>query len=168
MKKRFLFLALLTLSIINFANAEKEDYIFQVNRKGGELVTTHTGFLGLIHNQYVGFKTVEYRTVENIVYVNCLDEGVNRCRVTTPDGKTHTFSVGKNNFYFQNFDIFFDKMLLEVEDAISAQKYTGESIRKISTTSIEGIEITIAFTLIWQLDYNGDGTITMYAKEIQL
>lgn len=169
MKKRFLFLALLTLSIINFAYAENDDeYIFQVNREGGKIVTTHSGFLGLVHHQYVGFLKVEYRTEGKVVHVNCLDEGVNRCRVTTPDGKNHSFYVGSNSFYFQNFELLFDNMLLEVEDAISEQIYTGENIKKISTTSIEGNEVIIAFRLVWLLDKNGDGTITMYADKIQL
>ncbi len=169
MKKRFLFLALLTLSIINFAYAENDDeYIFQVNREGGKIVTTHSGFLGLVHHQYVGFLKVEYRTEGKVVHVNCDGEGVNRCRVTTPDGKNHSFYIGSNSFYFQNFELLFDNMLLEVEDAISEQIYKGENIKKISTTSIEGNEVIIAFRLVLLLDKNGDGTITMYADKIQL
>ncbi|MBQ4420794.1 MAG: hypothetical protein II878_04545 [Bacteroidales bacterium] len=165
MFKRFLFLTLLTLSIINFANAEKEDYVFQVNREGGKSVTTHSGFLGLVHHQYVGFNKVEYRTEGNVVYVNCDGEGVNRCRVTTPDGKSHTFSVGKNRFYFNTFEELFDRMLLSVEDMIYDNLYRGSLTQKVSAVSIEWNRVDIVFKVVWVLDREGNGCISMLANE---
>ncbi|MBQ6753952.1 MAG: hypothetical protein IJR03_01960 [Bacteroidales bacterium] len=166
MKKRFLFLALLTLSIINFAYAENDDeYIFQVNREGGKIVTTHSGFLGLVHHQYVGFLKVEYRTEGKVVHVNCDGEGVNRCRVTTPDGKSHTFSVGKNTFYFGTFEELFDRMLLNVEDMIYDNSYRGSLTQKVSSVSVEGNRVNIAFKIVWDLDKEGNGCISMIANE---
>lgn len=144
--------------------AEEDPYIFNVQRINGQLVTVHKGFLGLIHDQYVGYKNVEYRTNQNVVTVSCTDPGNNRCSIKTPDGARHTFRVGNNTFEFSDYESLFDQMLLYMEDKIVEGAFVGVYYKKINTISIEGNNIGIVFQLEWNLDNTGNGDVYVIAK----
>lgn len=158
---------LLSLIISNNSFAEKENYLFQVNRKGGELVTTHSGFLGLIHRQYVGFNDVKSDPPDNnnVIHVSCEGKGVNRCRVKTPDGHYHTFSVGRHHFNYYEFENIFMEMFDIVESMVVKEEFQGEYTKKVNAPSNEGDKINISFKIVWKLDNTGNGKIYLTATE---
>lgn len=142
--------------------------VFQVNRSGGKLVTVHRGFLGLFHEQYVGYENVRYSNKDGVVRVNCESPGVQRCRVVFPDGRKVTFGIKENTFFMDEFEEIFDRMLISMEDAIAIGEINGISTRKVSALSIEGKRVNLVFKLTWNLDKEGSGVCYMTVKEFKI
>lgn len=166
MRKSFLSTTVVLLFLACFqANAEDYPYIFQVNRDKGRIVTTHTGFMGLVHSKYVGYEVVSNIIQDNVVHLHCSGPGVTKCSVETPDGKTHVFNVGKSSFLFGDFESLFNEMLTYVEDEIAINHYRGQYTKKVHAISVEGTNVNISFNLVWNLDNEGSGSICMYAGE---
>lgn len=159
----------MAIGISAYAYKDGDEWpVFQVNRSGGKLVTVHRGFLGLFHEQYVGFAKVEYFMKDGVVRVNCEGEGVLRCRVVFPDGRKTTFNTKENTFFIDTFEDIFDKMLLSMEDAIAIGEVVGVVSNKVNAVSIEGNRVNLAFNLTWNLDKDGNGICYMTVREFKL
>lgn len=168
-RKIVLLFCVLAIGISVSAHKDNDEWpVFQINRSGGKLVTVHRGFLGLFHEQYVGYENVRYSNKDGVLRVNCEGPGVQRCRVVFPDGRKVTFSIKENTFFTEGFEEVFDIMLISMEDAIAIGEVNGFSTRKVSAVSIEGKRVNLVFKLTWNLDKEGSGVCYMTVKEFKV
>lgn len=166
-KLRWAFLCSIILGSVCSVWAEKEVYL-QISRKAGETVTVGSAV-------YIGYETVDQVFINKgdhwILKVTCQGKGILRCQYTDVDG--HTVIVHSpqgrllefNRFLFEKTHISLDSYM---DSAVKDGNLKGQTSSKlVAISETDSKEHLVEITVEWELNEQGDGSISYYAEVIK-
>lgn len=151
-------MALLLSTMIGYA----EGYDIRGSKSGGKIV--NTGF----DYYYIGYKTVEYETIDNKVTFICKGKGVNKCQGNVGGVLTDFVTSKGNTFSFDRYMDVINSLIDQMDKMYFEEQYSGRYTKQISAVSNEGNRCTLVFGITWTLDKEGNGDFLIKIDELGL